>query len=88
MGPTGPVDGRVPKKTASGTNFTKHKMHGMNQSMDAGAGSSDLYQMVGSASGLGSSFGGVRPNRGDRQSLLGPGVAGGAGGGGQVMSYQ
>lgn len=42
MGPQTQADGRIPKK-ASG--LTKHKMHGMNQSMDAGA-NPERYQIT------------------------------------------
>lgn len=64
LGPTSHADGRIPKK---GSAQPKHKVHGMNQSMDAGA---ERYQP--GSHGLSSGFAGIKAARGDRQSLLGP----------------
>ena len=65
MGPTSHIDGRIPKK---GSAQSKHKVHGMNQSMDAGMGG-ERYPSSGH--GLAAGFAGLKAGRGDRQSYLG-----------------
>ena len=64
LGPSGHHDGRIPKK---GSTQPKHKVHGMNQSMDAGIGA-DRYQQ--SSHILSAGFTGLKGARGDRQSML------------------
>ena len=64
QGPAHQTDGRIPKKAGA---TQKHKMHGMNQSMDAGIGA-DRFQP--SSLALVQGYAGLKGARGDRQGLL------------------